>query len=282
MKKTSSLMCLCALVLFLWAGCNHEPVAAERSVTAEIQWTTTNDEIENITDEELINLAYKKDKIAVSDFYTPDDFGIALKDKEWWHEVTLNPISTFEGAEEEVISFVFMQNPGSHTIDYIGENNFYYEFRVEYINRSWEEYLKNRGESLEEYTYTSRIIVYKESAKYCTFNSQTGYYAEIRALDKDSVQNLLDLEAFMSNHQLYTANIIYRDFVETDNEYVYTYYRTYIAGGDYNVNCEAVLEKMETSINKKTGEYKGLWKSGPAKSQKLKEVEIPGTALYYK
>ena len=279
-------MCLCALVLFLWAGCNNESIPMERSATGietenipEIQWTSTNDEIENITDEQLINLVYKEDKIAVADFYTPDDFGVALKEKEWWHEITLNPISTFADAEKEVTSFVFMQNPGSHTIDYIGENDFYYEFRVEYINRSWEEYLKYHGKSLEEYTYTSRIIVYKESVKYCAFNSQTGYYFEIRDLDKDSVKNLLDLDAFLCNHQFHSANIIYRDFVETDNEYIYTYYRTFITGNDWNVNCKAVLEKMETSVNKKTGEYIGLWKNGPEKFQILKEVSIPGTAL---
>jgi hypothetical protein len=227
-----------------------------------------------MTDEQLITEAYKKDnkdKFAVADFYIPYDVDVISKEHEWWQDVTLDSVLTFEEAEEQIMSFALKQRPESYTFEYIGDNDYYYEFRLVYTDRS---YLTN------ELIYNIvHAIVYKESAKYITFNNQDGYYAEIRDLNRDSVKDLLDLMLFDSYLKWYGSRIIYRELAETDASYIYTYYGTYRITGDWGVNNSVVLEKAEIKVNKKNGTYDIGWRSpDTGKVQKLKEVVIPGTA----
>ena len=219
-------------------------------------------EIENMTDERLIEEAYGGTKVSVPDFYLPDDFGVEFEYGEYWPHVWLNSVSTADEAEEEAELFVLAQTPASYTIDYIGENEYYYQFKVKYSYQN-----------PRPVTFIARIIVYKLSARYLTFDSQNGYYSEIRALDRNSVFELLDLETFLYHNPWRSARVIYRDLNETSGEYVYTYYRTSITRGDLGSPDVAHLEKVEIKINKITGE--GILNP---ESQTLKTVVIPNTA----
>jgi hypothetical protein len=220
------------------------------------------DEIENMTGEQLIKEVYKDNKFDVSGFHMPDDFGAGLKDGESWHHLKINSASSATAAENEVKSFVSAQNPGKYAADYIGENAYYYQFRLEYARK------------LDAYSLISmRVIVYKENVMFCAFNDKTGYYSEIRDLSADSVLYLLDMDTFFNTINWDSARIIRREIKETDNEYIYTYYRASITDGDWDLDSRAVLEKIKYGINKVTG-----IKTYYDDNKVLKEVEIKGTA----
>ncbi len=224
-------------------------------------------EVESISDGRLINHYLQKDESVIPDFYEPDDFGVKPEQGETWHEISSNSVCTADAAKNEVNDFAFKQKPASHTVDYIGENNYYYEFRLRYT----------LGKTPESAVYTVRVIVYKDSAKYCGFSSQTGYFAEICALNRSSVLELLDLEVFLHYG---AGNTVYRELTETGGEYIYTLYRIGGGSGDWNVNDRVTLEKITLAVNKKTGAYKTMKSIGFNASQRqvLKDLEVPGTA----
>jgi hypothetical protein len=93
-------------------------------------------EVENMTDEQLIRTLNNKDKFPIPGFCKPDDFGVELQDTERWHEIAFNSVSTIHEAEQEVELFALKQNPASYAIDYIGENDYYYEFKLMYTNKT--------------------------------------------------------------------------------------------------------------------------------------------------
>ena len=219
-------------------------------------------EIENMSDEQLIKEVYKDNKFDVSDFYMPDDFGAGLLDGESWHRVRNNSVSSAADAEKEIKSFVSAQKTDKYTADYIGENDYYYEFRLKYARRP----------GTEDFI-SMRIIIYKENAVFCAFNDKTGYYSEIRALERVSVLRLLDLDTFFDIYNWGSARVILREFNETESEYLYTYYRVYITYGDWELNDRAVMEKIKYGINKTTG-----IKTYYDENKVLKTVEIKGTA----
>lgn len=219
-----------------------------------------------MTDEQLIEEVYKTNKIDVPDFHIPDDFGVSLGDKESWQQSTTKSVSSITDAEKEIKEFASAQNPVESTIDFIGENDFYYEFRLAYTRE------RETGNLI-----SMRILVYKESAMFCTFNDQTGYYFEIRALDRDSVLHLLDLKAFFDIINWDSARIIRREFEETDNEYIYIYYRVSITGGDWGLNDQAVIEKIKYVVDKATGVITCY-----NENSVFKTVEIENTAKKFK
>lgn len=224
-------------------------------------------EVESISDERLINHYLQKDEFVIPDYYEPDDFGVRPEQGETWHEISSNSVCTADAAKDEADAFALKQKPASHTVDYIGENKYYYEFRLRYI----------LGKTTESAVYTVRVIVYKDSAKYCGFSSQTGYFAEIRALDRSSVLELLDLEVFLHYG---VRNTLYRELTETGGEYIYTLYRIGGGSGDWGVNDRVTLEKITLAVNKKTGAYKTIKSKDFNASQRqvLKDLEVPGTA----
>jgi len=217
--------------------------------------------VENMTDEQLIEEVHKNGKFAVPGFNVPVDFGVGLQGKEFWHHSSTKSVSTIEDARNEIKELASLQNPVTHTIDYIGENEFYYEFRLTYAREG------------DQDNIAMRSIVYKESARFCAFDNAIGYYSEIRALDGDSVLRLLDLDTFFQIINWESAKVIQRDFEETDSQYIYTYYRVLITFGDWGLNDSAVAEKIKYAVDKTTGAITGY-----GNSTVLKTVEITGTA----
>jgi len=240
-------------------------VATTATTTATITETTTNitptayEVIENMSNEQLIDAARGVKKFDVPDFCEPNDFGVTLGDEERWHVTMLNSVSSVEEARNEVINHALMQNPSEYKADYIGENDYYYEFGLTY----------KRGDGS---AFANRVIVFKTSAMFCSFNSRDGYYSELRALDEKSVSDLLDLKTFFSLNGIGSSRVIYRDFAETDREYEYTYYTAYIIYGDWGINDAATLTKTRIAVDKKTGEFLGT------ASENIKQTVIEGTA----
>jgi len=199
------------------------------------------DEVESITDEQLIKEVSGRPKFLLSSFYNPDEFNLLMAEGETWHEIMLNSASTVDDATKIVKSFALMQTPLSYNISYIGENNYLYAFRLAYKASS------------NQLTYKLRIVVYKDKAKFCSFNPNYGYNLVIRALDKKSVTELLDLEVYFQHYRFLTSKVLYTEIKETGNEYIYVYYTAYNNMGDWFVKDRATLTKTEIRISKTDG-----------------------------
>ena len=219
-------------------------------------------EIESMTDEQLLEEVRKENKFNVAGFHMPDDFGVAIADGELWQHLLTDSVSSVADAENEIKSFVSAQKTDEHTFDFIGENAYYYEFRLKYTR-----------EREADNSISMRVVVYKESAMFCAFNDKTGYKSEIRALDAGSVLSLTDLDTFFNTINWDSARVVHREFKEADTEYVYTYYRVSITDGDWDLNARAVLEKIKYGIDRTTGV-----KTYYDDNKVLITVEIPGTA----
>lgn len=193
------------------------------------------------TDERLIAHLYDGYEISETDWYMPDDFGIPLESGEMWHQTQLKSAATEAEAYNEVVSFGLMQNPASYTAVYIGENNYYYQYKLAYES------------AYSGYTYTYRVIVYKDSVKSCSFNNKTGYTLKIRDLTAATVTDLLDLETFFYCDRWLSATAGSRELIETTGTFVYTWYLSYISYGDWGVSDTAYLEKRTFVVDKTTG-----------------------------
>ena len=216
---------------------------------------------ERMTNKQLIAEAQKQNKHPVGDFFIPDDFDVEIEAEEMWYQIWLNSASTVEEARNEVEAFTDMQSTSSHEITYIGENNYFYQFKLKYS-----------GKNFPEYVYTYRIVVWKNSALFCTFNNQDGYCFEIKMLDNTSVRNILDLNFYIYNYLFQSGRIIHRELTEDANYFYYTFYEISITYGDWGLYNTANLEKRQSRINKQTGELEMHYFS-----KNIKSVTIPGT-----
>ncbi|MCL1866509.1 MAG: hypothetical protein FWF82_03790 [Oscillospiraceae bacterium] len=233
-------------------------------------------DIENMSDERLIEEVYKQNKFAVAGFFTPDSLGVDLIEKQYYDGKTLKTAkehyngtgltsaTSQKEAEQIMYDFLDKQNGTGKSVEYLGENDYYYMFRAEYTHE-WD--------FSSKVMYIMRRVVFKEDALYRTFNNQVGSYNEIRALDGKSVLDLLDTMTFFRFIQWTSARVIHREFEETDSEYLYTYYAVSITYGDWGINNTAVLEKSCIGVDKKTGKI-----TYHINSEYIKEVEIEGTA----
>jgi len=201
---------------------------------------TSEEEVLNMSNKDLIKEVQRKGKICISDFYEPDIFGNELVKDEWWKEFQTKSVNNKNDAENEIISsYIDRWSISSYRLDFIGENEYYYQFQLEY------------SDSIKR---TVRCIVYNENIIFYTSYSQTGYFFEFRFINEITIKNLLDLQAFFDNNHRHSQRIIYRNVVETENNFIYNYYIVFVSSGDWNTDDEAVLEKREITVNKNTGE----------------------------
>jgi len=261
MKNNIQTMIFIFSLLFLF-GCDifgNKEFRFKENLYETKYWDSVYD-IENMTENELKEEVQRKGKIAVRDFYKPNDFGIKLKgngglggNNETWFFNQFNSVFTREEAEDELRLWIKKRNLGYEVnkmekMEYIGENDYYFQYHFEYS------YLRAKNSS--DY---NRCIIYKESAKYVELpaNSRNINRSEIRALDYNSVRDLLDLDLWYFSYWTSFYRIIWRDFSEEENEFVYTYYRTGVLGGDWGIDDVAILRKTIIKVNKITGEYIG-------------------------
>jgi hypothetical protein len=214
---------------------------------------------EEMTDKQLLAEAQKQDKFPVKGFYVPDTFGVKMKENESWQQVWMNSARTQEEARDAVENYVDRQSFHSYEITYIGQKDYYYQFR-----------LTCYGHSYYDYVYNYRMIVWKADALLCSFNDVTWYNFEIRKLDKTSVRNILDL--FFYNYTFESARIIHRELTEDSAYFYYTFYETSIMRGNWGMSDTANLAKKQSRISKQTGKLERDYFY-----ETIKSVTIPGT-----
>jgi hypothetical protein len=234
-------------------------------------------EIENMSDEQLIELAQELfdrrnpvSKFNVPDFLTPDDFGIEIGsgiDFEKWHQRQTS-VNSRRNAQQDAESFFEWYQWGTeYTLDFIGENNYYYSFRTTYIQNYC--VMLDNGSYQDSYERAWRLLIYKNNA--LNYNSDGVPQLARRMLNKKSVRDILDLITwfYVNEHYNYdrhqqSTRVIYRQVEETNDHgggFIYTYY--FITLGlnpnertDWMYSAQSGVHR--TFINGKTGEISDL------------------------
>lgn len=229
-------------------------------------------EVEAMSDAQLLEFAAGRYTATIPGFYEKSDLGVPLKDGETWGAISPSSANSVEEAIGQIKEFGFLRDAVSCDIAYIGETEYYYSFRITHTS----DVLGSEPDKRELVTYTERYLVYKEKIKFYSHNVNTGWTIRFRVLDSKTVRELLDLEVSL-DFNCGRSPSLYRDFEETNSEYVYTYYSVCTVGGDWGMSDTAVLEKTVTRVNKKTGEYRMDGGVIDRDRQTIKQVEIPGT-----
>ncbi|MCR5637018.1 MAG: hypothetical protein K6F76_07575 [Clostridiales bacterium] len=160
-----------------------------------------------------------------------------------------------EQAKETALDFAVSGGYTDCSIEFIGENDLYYQLRVK------------RGPFAYRMNFYKDSVIKFSKGDSSYYGGKTHYsFADVvfQKLDHDTVLTIMDLE---------NCDGLYRYFEENDNEYIFTQYKITTVGGDWGLNCTVSLTKYVTAISKKTGTistYTSIIK---------KDVIIPNSAL---
>lgn len=217
-----------------------------KNITFEKMEKMSDDEIvymlDNITDKQLADISYYRNEKLNKDFHIPDNFSVELEKgtfgngefyyREKWYIVN-GSFPSLEAANNMMTSYADEE----YSIDYIGENDYYYEFR---------EVDKSTSPTYRYLLYKDSIVKYKD---YFLFSDGTKGYRFT-----DMVFQKKDYETILTIMDLENLDTFYRSFKENNHEFIYTSYEITRVVGDYNLNDECYLEKTEVRIDKNTGE----------------------------
>ena len=219
--------------------------------------------LEQITDEQLIELANQPKLQLTRDRRKFDSFSVDFLEGEngypgeMWYEFNIwlsGSVSSLEQAEEIAWDFAGSDSYSEYHVEYIGENDLYYQFRV------------------VQGPFAYRINFYKDSVIKFT-KGDSGYYGgKTHDSFQDVVFQKLDYETVLTVMDLENPNAFFRCFEETDRAYFYTQYKLNGSGGDWGIEDTVGLIKTVTKISKETGTIE-------IDSTVIKEpIPIPGTA----
>jgi len=234
-------------------------------------------EIEYMTDEQLIELAQDLtgfnfvSKFDVPNFLKPDDFGVGLGNNVDWEKwsQTKKSVNSRNNAKKEAEDF-FRRYDKFHdyTIDFIGENDYYYSFRVTYI-QEYSVSLADGGHAGGFETHAYRYLIYKNKA--VNYTSDGVPQLTKRMLNKKSVRDILDLITYFYVSEYYgrheeVTRVLYRQVEETDNHgggFIYIYYFITIGTNQGDLTNAEWLNSAKLGIhidfiNGKTGQISTL------------------------
>jgi len=204
-------------------------------------------EVERMTDEQLFAIARQESHFHdIPDFHMPELFGVPLEqwdeenyENERWLVATLDSATTREEAIEEIERFInSRENTDSYTIEFVGENKFYFTFRLQY---TWTQ----RWYPFDSITRTQRVLILNDNIKNNYFRQR--YF---RTLDKDTIATVLDIETYLFciGHD----RVFHRQIEETRTQFIYTYYTVIGSGAVWDT---ITLARSQIRINKATGEF---------------------------
>jgi hypothetical protein len=224
------------------------------------------DKIENMTDEELLAIALGLEH----DFILPehhmfDDFGVPLKEGRGWPygeqeewAVMFYSADSREEAEQSITDRIIRHDDEEmsieYSLEYIGENDYYYAFRLEYTMEVTDEYSELLGwNGITRAVSLQRMIVYKADVIRRGGDVGTWYsYFPPESLDFETILHILDLETFSPAAY---GEVVYRDFTENEDKFIYTYYDVRIVWHP-GVGPEYVyMEEITIYVDKSTGHF---------------------------
>ena len=189
--------------------------------------------LENITDKKLIELYHSSNLVLNTDLHKLDDFSVEFIEGEYWYGYDIwlsGSVSSLDEAKKIALDFAKSDKYATdYCIEYIGENNLYYQLRVQ------------RGDS------TYRINFFKDSIIKFPENDSNHYSFS------DVIFQELDYNIVFTIMDLVTGKPLYRYFEDKGNQYIYTDYWITKVWGDWGLNNTISLEKNVTKIDKNTG-----------------------------
>ena len=266
---------------------------------------TSMEEAEQISDSDLIYIIKQGGNAAYTDIEEFDLFGVELAANpdskhpfESFHMLlypttksaeeidTLSCITSEERRKnidktnQNFVESTRTQEPGEKTgsvpedVEYIfcGENDWYIEYSIRYTDvRTWYSYSNHNVLKTERIPRAYRYVYMKTMIE-----SVEDKWLLLGELDADYVQQQLDLFIWARNANIYGEHILYREVIETEDKYVYSYLHTSHGSADWDVNATATVERDAWTVDKQTHEIQStlLWMTEP-----IKKVEIEGTAL---
>ncbi len=240
---------------------SHETTAVP---AASVQASESADKTEfSISDDELIALAYADHFSAdyVIDYTVLDNMGHTPAEYESC-SVTLVPVSEsieeYAADEKNYPEFYEEKTEGDGVIRKIGENDLYSQWINEYTEIR--NYYSN-DLPVENHIPRAYRRVYLKNLRQ-EENSKWVYTGEFTA---DDIKAVFDI--FYMN-----TSMLSRDVYERDGTFVYSFYYTLVCYGDFGLNDEISLCKMEVEIFSD-----GTVKTGSAIT--VKRCEIPDSAL---
>lgn len=261
------LIAILAIIIFILknkiAQKNHTYIPENNnSSILEKMKSMTQDElisaIENITDEQLVEIAYGSNKILNTDLHKFDNFSVDFIEGENWYRSDIwlsGSVSSLEEAKKIALDFATSDRYTDYSVEFIGENNLYYQLRVK------------RG------TFAYRMNFYKDSVIKFSKGNSNYYGGKTHYSFSDVIFQKLDYDTVLTIMDLENGNALYRYFEESDKEYIYTQYRITTVGGDWGLNSTVSLKKYVTKIDKNTGTIDTY-------SSNIKEdITIPNSAL---
>jgi hypothetical protein len=190
-------------------------------------------QLENMSGEEFLD-AFLNDKFPANNIYRVEDFGTPVANNEFMDYQSFYNLSASsrEQAQQMVVNHYNEHSAQVLEIEFIGENQYFYSFRV---NLFWQ---LPQGHSV------IRAVILKNEIYYYT---PGGHF--FRKLDKETIKNMMDIRAFTGVRNFPGSDIvIYSTVYETEAEFIYTWYR---ATTEFS---NAILVKRTTVIDKPTGQ----------------------------
>lgn len=212
--------------------------------------------IENITDDQLIEICFGANCVLSKGLYKLDTFGVDFIEGEYWENISRSVSSKEEALK---IAYTSTSEKGSNvSIEFIGENDLYYEVRSTY-SRFFKNTTTNMfgitKSEIEESKYPRRFIFFKDNVIKIEGKAYNSGYSEpsYSYYFSNGVFQKRDYNTVLSTLDIVYGDCLYRYMEENEKEYVYTRYYIEVVGGDYGVDSTVSLKREQIKVDKNSG-----------------------------
>jgi len=154
---------------------------------------------------------------------------VSLEKKEAFVFESHKFVNSREEAKQAILAIDRSSVIKIDSLDYIGENKYYYSFRKIFTFHN------------ANFTVKQRVNILKN------FDSWDGFFTE-NAFNTKTLTDIMDM-TIGQYHEFSSIKSIYRSVVETDDEFIYIYYRT------HQKSTHVLLERFRHVVDKSTGQW---------------------------
>lgn len=223
------------LLMTMLSGCSFKfgCRGPETSSEVSVRDISTRDELQNLTDDELVTLSLGSKK-------GPDScaplFGYRISN-------LVRSASNEEDAKEACREKFTKGDNKMTGADVVLDSELFYALKVSWDHRDYD------GEVTK---YDGNVFCFKDEFAHLTIDER--YHASLSIKDFSVAQTLLDLFDYRYITEIVGIRILLSEIEEREDKYVYTNYRTYTCYGDWGVRDQIDLVRRVYWISKADGE----------------------------
>lgn len=224
-----------ALLMTMLSGCSFKfgCRGPETSSEVSVRDISTRDELQNLTDDELVTLSLGSKK-------GPDSCAPLF---EYRISNTVRSASNEEDAKEACREKFTKGDNKMTGADVVLDSELFYALKVSWDHRDYD------GKVTK---YDGNVFCFKDEFAHLTIDER--YHASLSIKDFSVAQTLLDLFDYRYITEIVGIRILLSEIEEREDKYVYTNYRTYTCYGDWGVRDQIDLVKRVYWISKADGE----------------------------